>query len=144
MGVIVVEIIVFLISGTMLVLGGWQLYISLDYRKGKTAQTTARLTKTEYTKRLNHHDRHGRYIYCHTRFIYTYTVEGKLYTIEEGRSNTKPKGSSARVERATVIYQRKRPAHAYLKNGFPGELLGGAILSGAGLLWLVIGMGLVL
>ena len=112
-GLKMIGALLLLASGLLLIQGVWALVISLDYRKGKTAGTRARLEHTKYTSEINSHDRQGRFIRCHTEAQYAYTVDGKKYTLEQGFPNVTPGKLGSSVK---VIYQKKRPNRAYLEN----------------------------
>ncbi len=123
----------FLLAAALLLTLAVRLFIiSLGYRKGKTVRVNAWLDKTDYTPKINSHDRQGRYIRCSTNATYSYIVDGTRYSVEHSVDNAKPGDLPGKMK---VVYQKEHPERAYLAN-FPVPIE--AILCGACVLFFLV------
>ena len=100
----------FLVLGVaLLASAGYLLILSLGYRKGRTAKTTAWLAGSEHMKRL--YTKRG-FVKDAVNVRYDYTIAGKTYRIESRFLHAKPQNMP---QRTRVTYQKRNPARAFLE-----------------------------
>ena len=113
------------------------LWVWSRYRPPHSAKCHGYLRNRQYSKEkwIGHYNK--RKVQDWVDYVYTYTVDGKLYFVEDGVH-----GKNENIPKTvTVIYQKKNPKRAYIERmTFPTEPLFAVFTGFFALLFLVCGV----
>lgn len=112
--------------------------ICFGFRKSATAETIGWIKSRSYERNV----RKGKHVYKHyMEYKYEYLAEGKLCELEQ-RGCFKPREVSGRV---TIVYQKKHPKLAYVKDQGPVAYVAGlaGVIAVFAILW-ICGIGIMI
>lgn len=107
-------LVILIIGIALLCLSLYLLYVTLGFRKGKTAKCKGYLEEVTHRKNVYRGRSQGGFYKNYVWYVYVYKVNGKKYRISGGVPGVKGNLSNT----VTVVYQKRNPKFAHL-DGMP-------------------------
>lgn len=109
-----------LIGILLLIIAFYNFIVFVGFRKNNVKNVNGYLQSTKSEKNVFKGGRNGRLHKNWVNYVYSYRVDEKSYTISGGISGTKQNLNTV----VKVIYQKKHPEKAYIKNlTFPMQII---------------------
>lgn len=109
-----------LIGILLLIIAFYNFIVFVGFRKNNVKKVNGYLQSTKSEKNVFKGGRNGRWHKNWVNYVYSYRVAGKKYTISGGVGGTKQNLNTT----VKVVYQKKHPQKAYIKNlTFPMQII---------------------